>query len=296
MNCGLSTWEFNIDSSNEKEKNKINDFIYFSDCVDCPFLLDLKRTKYSFIEKIVYDTIQFHCNRLNIEIDDKVVSFWSKNTEYNLDYIHMHIDHCDYECRMFDREVKKPLFTAILYFNENDNPTLITDVTREMCDKMDFLNSKNTKLAFCFPKNYKSVVFDSGNYYHGESYLQDYKQKERNVIVIALWNKENKPDYLPYFDFNLLNYFIFVKNTESIEEIEYDKRVDLITFKEKTNDIIVIKINHPKIIDNDFYIDLLIKKKKDAVYRLNNIIKIINNPDTIIIDFSKLVTKNNSEE
>ena len=151
---------------------------------------------------------------------------------------------------------------------------------------MDFLNSNNTKLAFSFPKNNKSVVFDSGNYYHGESYLQDYEQKERNIIVIALWNKENKPDYIPYFDFNLLNYFIFVKNTEPIEEIEYDKTIDLITFKEKTNDIIFIKLKHPKLIDNDFFIDLLIEKKKDAVYRFNNIIKIVNNPDTIMFDFS----------
>jgi hypothetical protein len=77
MNSGLSVWNFDILSSKENKidnfENMINDFLFFSNRLSVNFFLDLKKTKYSFIEKIIYDTVKFHCNRLNIELTDKVV-------------------------------------------------------------------------------------------------------------------------------------------------------------------------------------------------------------------------------
>lgn len=296
MNCKLYSGNFDIILSNETQysdyENIINDFLFFSNILRVNFLLDLKKPKYSFIEKIIYDTVKFHSNRLNIDLNDKIVSFWSKSTEYNFDYIHTHIDHCDYESRMFNTETKKPLFTNLLYFNDNDCPTLLTDVTREMYNKNDFLNNNNTKLGFSFPKSFKNITFDSGNYYHGESYLTDYKEKERKVIVIAVWDKKNEPTCISYFNsdlFNSVSFSFFERPLDNINIIEYDKTNDLLSFNDTTNNIIYIKLNDSQIINNNFFIDLLIKKKKNVMYKFNNILKKFKNPDTFILDFSTVV-------
>jgi hypothetical protein len=269
----------------------INDFLFFSNRLSVNFFLDLKKTKYSFIEKIIYDTVKFHCNRLNIDLNDKAVSFWSKSTEYKFDYIHMHIDHCDYESRIFNAETKKPLFTTLLYFNDNECPTLITDVTREMCNKKDFMNSYNKKLGFSFPKSFKNIAFDSGNYYHGESYLTDYEQNERRVIVIAIWDTNNKPSHIPYFHSDLFNYFSFSFFYRTIDESrgdEYKKDENILTFENANNNIITIKINDSQLINDAFFEDLLIKREKKTMYRFHNILKKFKNPDTILLDFSNI--------
>jgi hypothetical protein len=295
MNCGLSVWNFDILSSKENDINNyddmINDFLFFSNRLRVNFFLDLKKTTYSFIEKIIYDTVKFHCNRLHIDLNDKAVSFWSKSTEYNFEYIHMHIDHCDYEARMFGTEIKKPIFTTLLYFNDNECPTLVTDVTREMCNKKDFFNNNN-KVAFSFPKSFKNIAFDSGNYYHGESYLSDYEQKERRVIVIAIWDTDNKPSHIPYFQTDLFNYFSFSFFYRTIDETrgdEYEKDKKLVTFENTDNNIITIKINDSELINDGFFEDLLSKREKKTMYRFHHILKKIKNPDTIILDFSNII-------
>jgi hypothetical protein len=203
----------------------------------------------------------------------------------------MHIDHCDYESRIFNTQNKKPLFTTLLYFNDNECPTLLTDVTREMCNKKDFMNSYNKKLGFSFPKSFKNIAFDSGNHYHGESYLTDYEQKERRVIVIAIWDNDNKPSHIPYFQCDILNYFLFsfFNNTideKSVDRYEMDKK--LLTFENANNNIITIKINDSQLINNNFFEDLLIKREKKTIYRFHNILKKIKNPDTILLDFSNI--------
>lgn len=297
MKCGLYTGKFDIILSNKKQQieynNIIDDFLFFSKKLSVPFLLDLNKTTYSFIEKIIYDNIKFHSNRLNIDLSNRVVSFWSKTTEYNFNYTHMHIDHCDYESRMFNTEIKKPLFTSVLYFNDNDCPTLLTDVTREMNNKIDFLNINNTKLGFSFPNTFKNIVFNSGNYYHGECYLKEYKQKERKVIVIAVWDKKDEPSYLSYFNNELLNSFLFsfferpIHNTVNI--VKYDKITTLLIVKETTNNIINIKINNSQLINNSFFVDLLVYKKKDVIYRFNQIFEKFKNLDTFVLDFSNII-------
>jgi hypothetical protein len=119
----------------------------------------------------------------------------------------MHKDHCDYESRVFKTEIKKPLFTSLIYFNNNTSPTLITEIS----STDDLYNSKvlKSKLGISFPKKYKNICFDSGNYYHGEAYLSDNIDKERKVLVIALWDNDNTPSYIPYFSSDLFYYYLF---------------------------------------------------------------------------------------
>ena len=137
MNCGLSTWDFNINLPNIN-KDIIDYFLIFSENLTTNFFLDLNKQDYSLIEKIIYDIVLFHSNRLNISLENKSVSFWTKITEYNFDYIHMHTDHCDYESRIFNTQFKKPLFTSLIYLNNNGSPTLLTDVTPDMSSQKNF--------------------------------------------------------------------------------------------------------------------------------------------------------------
>ena len=233
---------------------------------------------------MIYDVIIFHANRLHINISDKCVSFWSKTKEYNIDYIHMHIDHCDYESRIYGTEYKKPLFTSLLYFNDNNSPTLLTEITREMADTKCF---DDTKIALSFPKKCKNICFDSGNYYHGESYLSDEERSERKVLVIALWEQNQSPSYIPYFPMELFYYKLYNQYERHITLEDYNRYArdtsNVVDFIDMNHTIITIKI---KNIKQDFFNKLIIEKEKTIMYSFKNILNKFRNVDTFILDIS----------
>jgi GR25 family glycosyltransferase involved in LPS biosynthesis len=302
LNSNIMTTTWNIDLNynyTTEEKNnfskEIDTFLDFSEYQQVNFFLNHHtNNKFCFIEKVIYDNIKFHTNRLNISLDDKYISFWTKKQEYTFNYIHMHIDHCDYESRIYDTENRAPLFTSIIYFNDNDCPTLVTDITRDMYNNKDFI--KNKKLLFSFPRILKNIVFEGGKYIHGESYLSNYELTDRKAIVIAVWDNKNKPLYVPYFDSIFYYYHLFTICNRPIKENEYnqfDKNNQLLLFKNRDNSILTVKCNDDKLLNYDFFYKLVIDKEKKILYRLNNIINKIKNPDTVIIDFSDLIIKKN---
>lgn len=295
MNIDFSSWNINITNNDDKDyKDLLNYFLSFSDKLSINFFLDIKKENFSFIEKIIYDIISFHCKNLNIDINDKYVSFWSKSNEYNFDYIHMHVDHCDYEARKLNVELKKTLLTTIIYLNDSDIPTLITDVTKDMFNKEQF-NLNNNKLIFSFPKKMKSIVFDS-NCYHGESYLSDSRNfTNRKVIVVALWDKINKPYYIPYFDNSTFNYFIFSHYKCSLDKYEtpiFEKDKPIVKFYNTTDSILSIKTYDKTLINREFFYDLIIEKRKNIMYKFNKIISKFNNVDNMIINFDSNLLNN----
>jgi GR25 family glycosyltransferase involved in LPS biosynthesis len=299
----VSTWTIDTNiCCSQKHNNFIEEiysFLDFSHNVDVVFGLNMKNDRLCFIEKLIYDNVMFHSKRLNININNIYVSFWTKSTEYYNDYIHMHIDHCDYESRIYNYEKRNPLFTSIIYFNDNNCPTLITDITKDMYNIKDMYKinnfSNNNKLILSFPKVLKNTVFDSGKYYHGESYLSDYDLSDRKTFVIAVWDEENKPLYVPFFDRTFYYYYEFSNHDKLIHDrnsSEFDKETTIFNYKNRDNKNIIIKIDDNNIINYNFFYDLIIERKKTILYGLSNIIfKNTKDPDTVIIDFSNILIK-----
>ena len=95
----LTIWNIDIQRNNEE---LMDNFLSFSEKINSNFILNLNKKNYCFIEKIIYDTVYFHSKRMNIDLTNKSITFWSKMSTDNMDYIHMHKDHCDYESRVFN--------------------------------------------------------------------------------------------------------------------------------------------------------------------------------------------------
>lgn len=265
-------------------------FIDFNEIINCTYFLNSKAESFSFLEKFIFDNISFHMDRLGIDSDDKTASFWSKKREYNFDYLHMHIDHCDYEDRVLNKQSKRPLFTSIIYLDDNNCPTLVTDVTTDMVSSNDFINNNN-KMIFSFPKVLKNIVFESGKYFHGESYLSDYERTSRKAIVIAVWDRNNKPFYIPYFDKHFFYYFLFTRFKREIVDTEfYEFSRESVVFKTESRDknIVIIKLNKDTYINNDLFEEIIIRREKTSLYRFFDVIyKRISDPDTIVFEFSE---------
>ena len=285
MNINFNSYTINF-NENILNNNEIflNGFLNYSNKLDINFFLNCNKNNFSFIEKLIYDTMIFHCKMYNIDINDKYISFWSKSKQYNIDYINMHTDHCDYEYQIFNKQDIKPIFTTLIYLNDDKTPTIITDITDEMFKNNDFTKNNN-KLLFSFPKKFKNIAFDS-NKFHAESYLSKQYSDNRKVIVIALWDKLNKPYYIPFFDNSIFNYFMFSNyNIPINEDSFFNKNTPIIDFINNNDNIISIKTNDKTLINNQFFYDLIINQKKDILYKFNSIIMKIKNVDNIIINF-----------
>ena len=282
-----SIWDIDIlNYTIEEIKDEIQLYINFSENIDCNFYCnDPPSTPLSFIEKLIYSNIEFHSKKLNIDLKDTSITFWTKRTEYDFGYIHMHKDHCDYEARVYGIQERRPLFTSLIYFDDNDTPTLVTDIS----DETNFMESKQMVLSF--PKFLKNIVFDSGKYYHGESYLSDYKLKPRKTIVIALWKKEDKPLYVPVFDSKLYYYYSFVRYQRQINYSKFEN----VEFVYKSRDTqVIVPIKDFKLINKDFFNTLIIKKDITVMYRFYELLKNLEH-DTIILNYSEILNTCNYE-
>jgi hypothetical protein len=254
------------------------------------FILDVNKQDMYFIEKLVFDIVNYHCIRKELDLNDYCISFWTKSTPYNYEYIHMHIDHCDYELRKLGSMNIRPVFTCITYFDANECPTVITDVNLDMVNNQTFDNNLNNKLIFSFPNEFKTISFNSGNIFHGEGYLSEYdSSKSRRALVIAVWNKEAKPLHVPTFDHKLFEYYKFIKDNCLIEYKLIDKSKPFFPIKDEAQDIENVCLTTNEIINHKFFIDLLINKTKTTLYPLYNLIKVKTlNSKTILLDISKI--------
>lgn len=283
----INTTLWNIDILNysiEDIKDEIELFINFSENIGCNFYCN-DQSSISFIEKLIYTNVQFHSKNFNIDLNDTCITFWTKKTEYQFDYIHMHQDHCDYEARVYGTQDKHPLFTSLIYFDDNDTPTLVTDISSEK----NFMES--TQMILSFPKFLKNLVFDSGKYYHGEAYLSDYKLKNRKTLVIALWKKENKPLHVPRFDSKLYYYYSFINNERIINFSKFEN----VEFNYKSRDTqVIVPIKDFTLINKDFFNKLIIQKDKKVMYRFYELLKDFDH-DTIILNYSEIVNTCNYE-
>jgi hypothetical protein len=174
------------------------------------FLLDMKKTNYSVLEKYVYDIAMFHLKRLQNtennesecgecgedEIKDKYyVEFWVKDR-----YQHstLHVD-CDENLKKQELEYSYPLLSSVTYLNDCDIPTVITNIDMDRYMYKDF--EKNLNLFFSFPKKGKQITFD-GKYYHGSALLNNdldnTKSNPRYILLVNLWDKQ--PTNISYYN------------------------------------------------------------------------------------------------
>lgn len=172
------------------------------------YLLDTEKEQISIVEKLVYDIATFHFKRKEILFDKSkhYIQFWFKS----INYTGCNSYHLDWNYEI--NNIKKTSFlTCIIYFDENDYPTVITNI-----DEQKYLSNElnDGELCFSFPKKNTHITFEGGKYYHGLCNIeQDFSKKnQRNMLIINLWDNY-QPNNVPFFNnsaFSLEN--IYTKN------------------------------------------------------------------------------------
>ena len=215
-------------------------------------LLDLSKKYYNLLEKFVYDTALFHFKNLNINIekDECYVEFWCKNC---FQTNNLHVDCDEYKKKQFNYEY--PILSCVTYFNDNNCPTVITDVDLEIYKYKTFENC--SEIFFSMPKSNNQITFD-GKYYHGSVMLSDNLETkvERCIIAINLWSK--KPQNIDYY---------FENEVSNV----HDKSLKMYEITESINEVNVIKVDN-KIINYEFYEDILYNRYENVFYRFNDLI------------------------
>jgi hypothetical protein len=251
------------------------------------YLLNTNISNYSIIEKFVYEIAMFHFSRMNIEFDDnKYIEFWFKNTSSNEDNSY-HFD-CDEYDKITNTPKKLivPLLSCVIYFDDIELPTVITNIDRETYKNKTF-SEKNT-LVLSYPKYMKHITFDGGNNLHGIANFFENNNKNRYILSINLWDK--RPLYVPYFDHLMyMNMLYRDKMFEYKCEIDELKDYDMVVEKnDKLIDIRLdmknrktIELKNNDIINSEFFENIFLNKKYDGILKLYEIInKDLKNFDT----------------
>lgn len=230
------------------KRNKTND----------AFLLEKNKTKYDFIEKLVYDMAKFQLDEMNIDINSSEINveFWFKTTGTYDDSIHIDCDVNSFDTRRISRS---SIFTSLLYLNDNANPTLITDIDEDSYKYKNF-TSENSNLILIFPKKMRNVVFNSG-YFHGEINIFNKLEEEppRNLLLINVW-KNYCPLNIPFYESLKYEFYSFEKN-ESVININKDN------FMKKINTVDSL------ILNDVFFTELLYRNNKDVFCNLKDVLE-----------------------
>jgi collagen beta-1,O-galactosyltransferase len=247
IGSNIRTYELNTKEFTEED---INDLINYIASTGIAYTINLTKDKMYSVEKFIFDIVQKHCKyTLNKSLDDVVISFWAKKKEYKFEHIHLHVDHCDYTSIIHCECNRNPILSTLTYNNENNSPTLITNIHNEYLEnkfnhkdisiKNEFIDSIK-QFGLFFPKKWKHISFDGGNYIHGECYL-DNTPSDRNVLVIAIWNKCDKPLYVTEFDTNAYLFYRCFKKQYPIKKKEYLKNENVVDMNESKMDYTNIK-------------------------------------------------------
>ena len=251
---------------------------------DTTYLLNTNNECMNILEKIVYEIAILHFKRLNIIYDTEkyFIEFWWKN-KLSINN-KLHIDCDEYE-RKYNNTIYYPLCSTVTYFNDNDFPTLITNVNYE-----DYTYKKNPcekEIIISIPNSGKHIVFDS-KYYHGECNITGTSNFNANryILAVNLWNR--KPSYIPYYDnLNYVNYFLKNISKNIDEYFKYNINSNVIDFIQCNENIKTIELES-NLLDKNMY-DILLYDNTQNIFnntfpKLNNIIKDVSN-DTVYITY-----------
>jgi len=289
----LNTWKILFENENNNtEKILLNNFN-----IQTPmsYLLNTNKSNYSVIEKFVYEIAIFHFNRLNINFDDnKYIEFWFKNNS-SLDGNSFHFD-----CDEYDKDVNNPeklllpILSCVVYFNDNEIPTIITNIDKDTYKNKKF--SENNTLVLSYPKYMKHITFDGGNNFHGISNFFENNNEKRDILAINLWDR--KPLYIPYYDNLTYMNVVFAKKRERIKDAEeiIEKNVKLINIHLDMKNKKTIDLKNNDIINPGLFEDIFYNKKYNGISKLYEIIKEdLKNFDTFYFNLQNDKQNNNIE-
>jgi hypothetical protein len=219
--------------------------------------------KLSLIEKVSYDIASFHMTKLNMTMKNKKISFWSKSKRsYSLNCTYPHTDGDDYERTIYNNSTIKPLFTTLTYFNDNDlNPTIITQITKEQVTKNKIVNKD---ISLIFPKTNLHIFFEGKTFVHFESnfFNNDNKVNEnRYLLIVAVWDNYG-PMFVPFYNDSIQNYAIFDKTNKKIIQTKFEKSIEFIKSFDKSNETDVVETNN---LNDCFFNNLLLYIKGSDV-------------------------------
>lgn len=294
MNANFKSWSLDINATSEEKieyAQMMDDLFSYGGCSPTNYFLDLNKKKYGFIEKFIYDIAIHHFDRLGIkEINDNHVSFWFRFLDNGKNDMNIHIDHDYYEHSKKGTELLRPMCSTLTYLNESSNPSLITEVTLEM-SKSKVFHKLNKSMCFSFPKIMKHVCFNSGKYFHGETSLIECKKRsKRQVLVIAIWDKNNKPLHVPFFNNDMFEYWRFSTLGREIKPFTVCNESHLVNFMSIDSQIQIIPITDNRIINNDFFDSLISNVNVQVVQKLSGLInKFRSKSSTFVLDFSSIM-------
>jgi hypothetical protein len=237
--------------------------------------LDLSKEKFSLYEKFIYDTAMFHFKRLNIEVTDShFIEFWCKN---KFDTHRLHVD-CDEYQKKHNMKYIHPLLSCVTYLNDNQCPTIITNVDMECYKYKDF--ERQTNIYLSMPKCNKQITFD-GQFFHGSTHLKEANDDSRYIIAINLW------DTMP----TNVNYY----NPVTDDTIIYNKDVKNFIIDYKDDGIMTLNVNK-NLINFDLFENLLYNTSDTTCYRFNQLLEGRNTHfDSYKIQFDATIEKKEIE-
>jgi hypothetical protein len=253
MDCQLQIWTIDTDNDEEcikkmKHTCAIDKFIItkkteylkptkkypniFHGTATSTWKLDVSKNKFSYVEKYIYDIATFHLKRMNVVYVPKkhVIQFWFKHKDECYPRA-LHVDfYTDYDKKTEDNA----FLSTVTYFDDDDMPTLFTNLTEDIAHTEDFANQN--KICFSFPKPLKHAFFLGKQYFHGhwQVFSNAVRNSKRDMLVIKVWD-ELDPDFVDNFD----NEFYSFKEEydaqgPSIIKFKPDNRIKYIYMKDHT--------------------------------------------------------------
>jgi hypothetical protein len=257
-------WDINLINKNINNIDVYDNLIsYFYMDFYCSYILKTKKRKFCILEKFLHDVMDFHCQRLNYNINEHYTEFWFNRFHNNNN---IHIDGDDYLRNINKVESEnKPVFTCLIYMTDSKIPTIITNLS-----KTDYNNvTVNHKIAISFPKKFKTICFEGGKYFHGNYNIfnkTNYNDVNENryVIVVNLWKK--KPTFVPFFDNRIVEYMLFCNLQLPIGN-NYIKNTSnkILNLHKNINNIKIY--NSSGIFNSDFFNKLINYKLYDNVFK-----------------------------
>lgn len=239
---------YKIKYNNEFE-NEIIKYINKIEGAYSHFFVNMNNEKLSLMEKVSYDIALFHLTKLNMTLKNKNISFWTKSKRsYCLNCSYPHTDGDGYERTIYNNSSIKPLFTTLTYFNDNDlNPTIITEITKEQVTKNKVVNKD---ISLIFPKTNLHVFFEGQTFFHFESNFFNIDKeinKDRQLLIVAVWDNY-RPMRVPFYNDSIME-------CATINKTKFEKNIKFIKSFDKSNETNVIETNN---LTDAFFNNLLL--------------------------------------
>lgn len=245
--------------------------------------LDINKTHFNSLEKIIYDISKFHFDRLGITLDENkyFIEYWIKNTVDSNLKVHLDCDNNGFTSRTHENTNKntnisfysRPFFTCIIYLNDNDcQPTIVTNITTEKYEEKDF---NNVNICLSFPIKLKHISFDGGKYFHtGQSIINKTCNKimDRFSIFINFWHDTYIiKEKIPYIKKSMFNDEFYCRET-----IPLKKTKNMLTISAKNNEKIIY---YDESILNDTYFEEFFDNDKSTDKTFTKLFDLIQDQD-----------------